>query len=485
MKIKIIFSLFFLSFIFSSPSSLYKSINPKSISKHLIFYKLYPDTKEGKMALEDAYNLLNTKVEKNSLFNININFLVDIILRKKKIKKIDEKDLKIIEKISKDLKNRKLKTFNKTKEELFLNAKPKEIDIARAIFIAQNKSLEEIKYYEAYLDLLSLQIKAMFDKNMPDIEKIKTINNFIFFDMQFKFPSLSDSAKTKTYTSLASVIDKKEGICLGLCILYLAIAQRLGIDIKAITIPGHIFLRYKDELNIETTARGVHILDEDYLSINIESLQKRNNKEVIALAFINDAAFFLKEKDYLNAKKCYEKALKYMPNDPLLKQLFGFCCLFSKDKKGIKYLKEIADKKFPYYTYKEILAKDFLDKKIDINGIKEIFLDFADTRKELLLKKENLNKILKKYPNFRMGLLLVANIQSNLGRTKEALRILKKYFNIDPSNPNVTFYISQLSFQRYNFKNAWKFLNLTKSLLQTNPKAVKNFKNILNKTCLH
>jgi len=43
----------------SKRRALYHSIDPKSISEHLAFYRLFPDSPEGKRALEDAWVLLS------------------------------------------------------------------------------------------------------------------------------------------------------------------------------------------------------------------------------------------------------------------------------------------------------------------------------------------------------------------------------------------------------------------------------------------
>ncbi|HRD54859.1 MAG TPA: hypothetical protein PLC42_00510, partial [Parachlamydiaceae bacterium] len=61
-------------FCFSAPSesqiqALYNSLDPKSVSEHLAFYKLYPKNETGKKALRDAFFLLSQgKSEK--AFNI-------------------------------------------------------------------------------------------------------------------------------------------------------------------------------------------------------------------------------------------------------------------------------------------------------------------------------------------------------------------------------------------------------------------------------
>ena len=76
----------------------------------------------------------------------------------------------------------------------------------------------------------------------------------------FRFPPHSLYAKDiDVYTFLPSVLDSRRGVCLGVSILYLCLAQRLDLPLEAMTPPGHIYVRYGEDLNIETTARGIDV----------------------------------------------------------------------------------------------------------------------------------------------------------------------------------------------------------------------------------
>ena len=118
-----------------------------------------------------------------------------------------------------------------------------------------------------------------------DEEKIRAISHFIFHEKRFRFPPHSLYAKDiDTYTFLSSVLDSRLGVCLGVSILYLSIAERLDLPLEIITPPGHIYIRYRkgEEIqNIETTARGIHLPNRAYLGINTRKLQERNKKQVI------------------------------------------------------------------------------------------------------------------------------------------------------------------------------------------------------------
>ncbi len=483
----------------TSVSALYKSLDPKSIAKQLAFFELYPLTPEGKKALKRAFFLLKENQEKAlTLPKLDFSFLIKAVNNIEPTSELNltEDELVFIEKLSQKLCNRKLKTFNSFQEADFLNAAPQDIDLSRALLVAQigssPESQKKIRLYDATLDLMALQIKAKLSENSTHLEKIKAISDFIFFEMGFAFPPHSTySQEIDSFTYLPSVIDSKKGVCLGISILYLCLAQRLDLPLEIITPPGHIFLRYglqEEPLNIETTMRGVHIPDERYLGIELKKLPRRDLKETVGLAFINAASIFLKDQKFDKAADLYQKAQKYLPDDPLTKELLGFCYVFlKKEKEGKALLKVSASVPDEYHFSKHNLISDYLEKRIDSNGILEFFIPFEDTFKALEHKKARLEKILKKYPKFRSGLLLLASVYSEMGRQKEAYRQLTQYIVLEPNDPTIAFYLSEIAFRRKDLPSAWLyFAQAKKNFLNQGfePTAIKSFYFTLKKSAL-
>lgn len=468
----------------SSIETIYKSLNPNSITEQLAFYELYPDTKRGKEALKKAFKLLKSE-EKDflPLPKLDINFFISMVNQKPFDPniKLDEKQLTTIENLGQNLKNRKLKGFYKWKEEEILALPPEEIDLARALFLSEGCDREKMRYYEAILDLMALQILPSLPPNASFFDKINAINTFIFYDLNFRFPPHSLwTKKVDVYTFLPSVIDNRKGICLGVSILYLCIAQRLDLNLEIITPPGHIYVRYKDKnnlINIETTARGINLPNETYLGIETRKLEQKNIKEVIGMAFINKASASWMNENYKEAIALYEKALPYLPGDKLVQELLAYNLIFDgQTKKGKELLNQIKDYIPDYAVSKNSIVEDLLKGNVDGEGVKTIFLKVDENRKSIIDKQDKLHKILKKYPKFRAGLLQYASSYLQLGREKEALETLKKYYEIDPLNAEVNYYLAALSFERYDYNNAWKFFKNAKALVEKrdhNPQALK------------
>lgn len=65
-------------------------------------------------------------------------------------------------------------------------------------------------------------------------------------------------------STLAASLLRGQGNCLSTTTLFAVVAQRLGLPVHAVLVPGHAFARYDDgkaRINIETTDRGAELTD--------------------------------------------------------------------------------------------------------------------------------------------------------------------------------------------------------------------------------
>ncbi len=479
--------------------TLYHSLDPSSIAEQLAFYQLYPQSDYGKAALQNGLKLLQCCQQQKTpciqdikLPPLDIEGIINLINQSdRKTKQIlSEGQLETIEQLSAHLSNRRLKgqTIWTTHELTQLNSD--EIDLSRAIFLHELSDPLLIRQYEASLDLMALQIQARLEKNADSITKIKAINRFIFHEMRYRFPPHSLWPKeVDTYTLLPAVMDNRQGVCLGVSILYLSIAQRLNLPLKIYTPPGHIFIAYEDPelgmINIETTARGINLPTETYLGINTKTLPERQLKEVIGMAFMNEAAIHLQRKNYQQAVKLYEKASPYMPEDPLLKTLLGCAYFFLGETTQAKfYLEQIRGLVFPEAIYPETMAEDFLSGRVHAEGLELIFAEVTEKRDSIIAKQQHLQKLIKKCPHFREGLMQLAVTYLQLSRSREALEVLRAYEKIDPHCPTVQYYLSLVAMHRLDLIAAWDHLNKTEQITHTKghyPKCLKSLRRTLQR----
>jgi hypothetical protein len=469
-------SLAFFSFSQEKIHVLYTSLDPLSVSQHLAFYQLFPDTPDGKKALQDAWKLLSKNGSPTAtlafLHQSSINSLVTFITKAEgeETPALTPHDLKVIQKLGAHLPNRKLKGYLANSEEEVLALPPHEVDLSRGLLLSHDEG-GKIDSYDALIDLMALQILTRTQLDAPPETKIRTINRFIFEEMGYRFPPHSVYAQDiDLYTYLPSVIDSRRGVCLGVSILYLALSQRLGLELQALTPPGHIYVRHmtpEKTINIETTARGIHLDTKEYLGIESETIPVRSIKDVIGLAYFNEASVHWQNKNFQKALKCYQKASLYLPDDLLLKELMGFNYLFVGEMdQGRALLQEVykTGGRHDQYTQRTVV-EDYLKGKVDHEGIQVLFLHVDEKRESLLAKKTAIEQALQKWPEFRAGYFHLAVTWLQLSRHKEALLVLQQYEDMTQNDPTAEYFLAQVYAVRSNYPKAWEHLHRAMALL--------------------
>jgi regulator of sirC expression with transglutaminase-like and TPR domain len=481
-------------------TSLYSTLDPGSVAQHFAFYELYPETPEGRAALKHAWKLLSggcVECDPEVVFpSIDATAVIALVNRaqEKEAPVLGEQELQMIEKLARHLPNRKLKGFGVWSKKEVLGLPPEEIDLARGLLIADIGSADQrkVRSYEATLDLMALQILARLKPDASPLEKVRAINDYVFSELRFRFPPHSLSIKNiDEYTLLPSVLDSRRGVCLGVSILYLALAQRLDLPLEAITPPGHIYVRYRapngDITNIETTARGIDIPSDRYLSLEARKLQQRNIKEVIGLAFMNQASVAWHRENPQMAIALYEKGREFLPDDPLIKTFLGLQYLFVGEKaKGESLLKAVRGHIADHQVVADSIVEDYLAGQTDAAAIQSVFREVDETRQSILAKQKEIEGVIQKFPRFRSALFHLAITYLQLGREKEAIPILERYMEIDTKNPTVCYYLAALHAQRLNYNAAWKYLRAAETLVRARnhaPKVLEDLRMNLQRSC--
>lgn len=483
----------------SQRTALLATLDKSSLRQHLAFYDLYSDTPEGKEALRRAWGLLcATSYQKpaetnlSHLSSITIQQMISILGNGSlaSFAPLPAEDIVVIEKLAQHLPNRKLRGFSVNHEEDLLNLTPDQIEISQAVLLSQGEAadFQRLASYKASLDLMALQILARIGIDATPIDKINGINAFIFEELGYRFPPHSLYAKDiDQYTFLSSIIDKREGVCLGVSILYLSLAQRIGLPLEIITPPGHIYVRYNTptyHINIETTARGVHLDDHVYLGINTRSLSQRNLKEVVGMIHYNQASVYWQKGENEKVAECYKKAYVYMHDDLRLQELIAINALvLGKKEEANQILLALQNKVDDDEVARDPLAQDILDYSLDAETINTIMMPVDETRSSILKKKEALLEALEKYPKARSLHFNLAATLMQLNRHKEALERLKIYHKLDPNNPHVEYYLAALSAQRLNYPDAWHHLKraeLLTGIRGYQPRVLKHFRRELS-----
>jgi len=161
---------------------------------------------------------------------------------------------------------------------------------------------------------------------------VETLNRRIFDQAGI---SASTDLKNPCNLFPSRVLERKQGYCVGIAAIYLALSERLGLPIHAVATPSHVFLRYDDgvtRINIETLQHGSNIPDEQYVrdqKIPEESIRRgifmRNltTEEFLAQFHNNIGVIYSERKSYDQAAREYERALSLDPRLPVAHYNYG------------------------------------------------------------------------------------------------------------------------------------------------------------------
>ena len=209
--------------------------------------------------------------------------------------------------------------------EYVLRLDEEEVDLGTAALIVSEQwsDMVEGRRYQSDLDNMAREIRERLkEKRIPtNYKAVAVINDYLFNELGFK--AISD-ANDPNDLFLHTVMDKKQGYCLSLSVLYLSIGERLGLPLYGVVVPGHFFVRYDDgrtRFNIETTSKGGYADDEHYINefkvpkVNGSIYMTNLNKiQTLGCFFNNLGNSYNKVGDTGQATLAFERAIEINPS---------------------------------------------------------------------------------------------------------------------------------------------------------------------------
>lgn len=171
------------------------------------------------------------------------------------------------------------------------------------------------------MDRLAARLRPALDDRTDSRRVVAALNRFVFEEEGFSYdPAPGDP---DNYLP-ARVLARKRGNCLGLTILYLALAERLGLPLRGAYLPSHCFLRYEDgeaRINIETAEKGAEWSDARYerafgVTTDRPYLRSLGNEEMIGVYLKSLGAFRSREGRDDEALALYRTAARCAPGLP-------------------------------------------------------------------------------------------------------------------------------------------------------------------------
>jgi len=136
--------------------------------------------------------------------------------------------------------------------------------------------------YSLQLDRLADETRQLIPFKASSDQKIAALAEVLFKREGYLY-DFSPASWNKTINYfLFGILDSKQGTCVTLPMLFLAVAQRLGVPVYPVHAPQHTLLRNRDPLatirNIEATSGGTK-LDASY--VHEDHIRKRPSIKVL------------------------------------------------------------------------------------------------------------------------------------------------------------------------------------------------------------
>lgn len=109
------------------------------------------------------------------------------------------------------------------------------------------------------IDALLAELKAGGPSPRESDFPVDRLNEFVYRHLGIR---VSRDVRDPCNLLPSAVLARKEGYCVGIAAIYLALAERLDLPIHAVAIPTHVYLRYDDgrsRIDIETLAMGAPV----------------------------------------------------------------------------------------------------------------------------------------------------------------------------------------------------------------------------------
>jgi len=102
----------------------------------------------------------------------------------------------------------------------------------------------DVQHYRSRLDNLCQAARAQLSRFLPLTEQADALSDFLFTQQRFQGNSATYQDPRNSY--LNEVIERRLGIPISLSVIYIAIAQKLGLPAIGVGLPGHFIVGIQD-----------------------------------------------------------------------------------------------------------------------------------------------------------------------------------------------------------------------------------------------
>ena len=190
--------------------------------------------------------------------------------------------------------------------------------------ILEYHDLDIAKYVERINEIGNyIRMKISGVKNPTYL--ISILNEYLFDELGFC--GAEEDYYDPGNSFLNTVLDKKTGIPITLSIIYAEAAKNIGLDLKIVGFPGHVIVKYKNEIILDPFYRGrlltienlEEILDRifgDGVEFVPEYLNEATTEQLLTRLLRNLKNAYTQSYAYDSAMKCTDMILGMQPESP-------------------------------------------------------------------------------------------------------------------------------------------------------------------------
>ena len=183
------------------------------------------------------------------------------------------------------------------------------IDLPRAALLVARLDHPEldVEAYRRQLDALAGEVRGRFTEAMPAGERLDLLRKFVFEENGFHGSRHDYYNRANSY--LSDVLDDREGLPITLSLVFMALAERAGVEhVRGVPLPGHFLVKYAppgvDERLIDVFDGGRYLthseaddLGSSFAGVPVRSelLRPATKREMIVRLLTNLQAFTERE----------------------------------------------------------------------------------------------------------------------------------------------------------------------------------------------
>ena len=183
----------------------------------------------------------------------------------------------------------------------------------------------DISKYITKINVIGNSLKMKISEVKNPTYLISMLNEYIFDELGFH--GAEEDYYDPGNSFLNIVFDKKTGIPITLSIIYAEVAKNIGLDLKIVGFPGHVIVKYKNEIILDPFYRGKlltiedleEILDRNFgdgIEFVPEYLNEATTEQLLTRLLRNLKNSYTQSYAYDNAMKCTDMILGMQPESP-------------------------------------------------------------------------------------------------------------------------------------------------------------------------